>query len=204
MKNISLKNLFVKILVAFIISLLLIRCDYLKNHYKNKSKIISNNFENTLHNNIKQLVSKTNANDNWIYKISDPDSFRIDDIFSIELEKHWLTDKPILFKGKIINIKSIDTDFYQIVIVREWWDDYGDVNVPRLEIRLKTNKTKIDSFLQQNPNFLNKYIKDVAVIGRINRIDSEYYIDYADTKRVYNIGFGDLLDIISVLNPEDS
>lgn len=201
MLNINLKSIIVKIFITSLMIFFLMDCNYIKDTNQNNTKITINNFDTMLNSNINKLVSTTNANDSWAYELCDSDSMRWSDIMSIELEELWLTEKPILFYGIINDIKSIDTEFYQIIIDMDWLGHFDVFIYPNIELRLITNKTKIDSFLNYNPHFFKTNPKEVAVIGKINRVDSEFYIDKEDTKNIINIGFGDLIDIVSMLNP---
>lgn len=152
---------------------------------------------------IQETVIATNAIDDWEYKLCYDDSIRFTEIMTKELEDLWISVRPILFKGHISDIKSIDTTNYLVIIERNWWVDSNISIFTKLELHLKSPKLIIDKFLEQNTNILNNLMIEIAVIGKIDGMHTEYYFDNEGTRQGIKIGLGNLVAIFSLVNPND-
>lgn len=197
-------NQILKILLISICIALITNCGYLEDRNKINNGKTEIDFDKALQDYIIKISNENNAITNWQYNLCGPDSFRFFDIFTYELEKLWLTDRPILFQGQLINISTINPEQYQITIIRDWLQNTDDVVIPRLEIKLNTKKSIIDTFLQKNPNIFTTFNKEIAVIGKINNIEPEYYLDVdEDIIKVFNIGYGELIDLVYLYDVDD-
>jgi hypothetical protein len=151
---------------------------------------------------IKKMVQRYNAVNDWAETIKDKDK-----IFSMELEKVWVLDRPILFIGNVRDIKNLDKKNYQVEILlkeRNIFSFEGTDTVEanrvraRLKLDLRCNKNIIDTFLKENPNVLKSKNASVAVIARIKHVSSFDYFTKDDKIKSGNTGSGDCLDILLV------
>jgi hypothetical protein len=60
------------------------------------------------------LVQETNAVDDWDKMLGRGQSYRLEPVLSIELERLWMAGRPILFIGSIDDIKSHDASSYDV------------------------------------------------------------------------------------------
>ena len=193
----------IQILSVLIVFVLLICCNGEDSKKASGENSDIDIYDIEISNTIKETIIKTGADVTWISKLCDSDSVRLENIMTIELEELWLSSNPILFYGKVSDIKTVNSEFYEIIIDREWFafDDFIIQQI--LQLKLKSPKTIIDSFLIKNPQFIRSWNKEVAVVSTIKSIDTEWYITKEDTKSEIKIGLGELLEIVSISNPND-
>lgn len=147
---------------------------------------------------LKVLVSQFNATDDWEQELSKGESVRITKILTIELEKLWLREKPILFFGTIENISSIDDTTYSVRLRRGLVSDMDHIFLTNLVLVLRCSKSKIDDLLTKHPQLFSDFglSNNVAVIAHINELKTEFYIDDEGSKQESRVGIGDCLAII--------
>jgi len=120
-----------------------------------------------------ELVKKHNAIDSWDNELCQGAPARITPILTMELEKTWLTARPILFIGKITDIKTQDKTNYRLMVDR---DLYLAASLSRpvlradLAVSVLCSKTMVESFIAANPDYLEEG-NGVAVIAKIEAID---------------------------------
>jgi hypothetical protein len=156
---------------------------------------------------IDKMVSKFDAIDNWDEKLSKIVGER--EIFTMELQNLWLTDRPILFVGKVEDAANTDDqDAYSISIVYfgKFWVDFSN----RLTLSLRCPKTLFDSFLKEHPKAFSKYPNDVAVIANIDKVNTHFQEvvkvykkgheeeDREEHKKRELVGIGLCLDIVEL------
>lgn len=138
---------------------------------------------------ISQFVLRTNAVDDWESRLlAREKEFRI---LTVDLEKLWLQERPILFEGTIEDIATYSQSDYMVLI--EMWSVGGAIKVS-----LVSKKEKIDSFLLEHPNvFKSSEDKNgVAAVARIKAIRTVEYSDENGDRVINRIGEGELVDII--------
>src|SRR3989304_2440578 len=81
--------------------------------------------EETVKASISEMVLRTNAIDDWEDKLVQQDQFRMSNILTIELEKLWQHDKPILFIGSIKDIVTASDTEYLVIIERDLLHHFG-------------------------------------------------------------------------------
>jgi hypothetical protein len=151
------------------------------------------------HAEIDQIVSKYNAVNDWEDKLREESPGKRKDkekILTMELENLWLINKPILFKGEIKDISSLDTDNYLMTL------DGRPKTGTQWALTLKSPKTMIDSFLNAHPKAASHGFT-VAVIAKINKLDTNYRVTeegYGEEKTIEEekiiTGVGQCIDII--------
>jgi len=115
----------------------------------------------------------------------------------MELENLWLINRPILFRGTIKDISTLDTDNYLMTLDGPWKTG------TRWALALKSPKTVIDSFLSTHSKEALDDSTPVAVIAKISKIDTNYHVteegsgeDKTITEEKTITGIGQCIDII--------
>lgn len=119
-----------------------------------------------------KLVEKHNAVDSWDQELSRGEPARIAPILTMDLEKVWLTDRPILFIGKIVDIKTEDKADYRLIVERDLYLAAAlSRSVLRTPLRVSVlcPKTMIDSFIAANPDYIDAG-NGVALIAKIDAV----------------------------------
>lgn len=145
---------------------------------------------------VSTMVSYYNAIDDWDRKLSEENKekkYLKYKIPTIELEKLWLTNKPILFVGEIEDISMFDNDHYTLRIIRTIGSAKHYLNT-ELGLVLRVEKRMIDPFLKDHPVALKSFNR-VAIIAKINKIKSGYYSDQDGTREEIKMGIGHCLSI---------
>ena len=57
---------------------------------------------------VQGIVSRTSAVKDWESQLSNGEGYRFAPILTVELERLWLVENPILFVGTILDIKTHD------------------------------------------------------------------------------------------------
>jgi len=159
--------------------------------------------EYLINSSIKDLSFKSNAYDGWVNQLSKGKKVRLKPIWTIELEKVWIIDRPILFKGTIKDISTLDNAHYRVIIERNFINrDTNDCMFDtKLELSLSSTKTLINNFLAEYPNFIsdsNDFNYQVAVIAQIKKIKTAYITDIEEgLENEVRIGEGELFYIVN-------
>jgi len=87
----------------------------INNHYKQASRHAvedaeTDRIQREVKAAISQVVTRHNAISDWEKTLSNGNSYRMSPILTIELEKLWQSDHPILFIGSIKDISTISSD----------------------------------------------------------------------------------------------
>ncbi len=148
---------------------------------------------------VAEMVSRTGAIDNWVNQLSKGNIFRTDPILTIELEKLWLRNKPILFIGTINDIATHDKTHYMVSIERSFFNNSEIFNT-ELQLSLLSEKQYIDSFLERNSNLLNNHLfsNGVAVIADLEKIRTAYVSGEKGERAEVKIADGKLIDVLFI------
>ena len=153
---------------------------------------------------VSQMVARTDAIDDWQSRLSGG-------VLTIELERLLVQPRPILFRGAIKDIFTVDLSSYTVLIESSLFSG-------RLQLSLISRKEIVDSFLEKHPDLFGNFgwNNGVAVVARVHSIRppirpravmyhyddeydygdyDEYYYDYEDYDEV-KIGDGELIDIV--------
>jgi len=144
-----------------------------------------------------QLVERTNAFANWDKILSKGEPLRMEPILTIELERLWLTGRPILFGGAIKDIAKIDEDNYRVEVEKSMFNGFEHRFETELLLSLKCQKQKIDLFLAENSNLFKDYglNNGIAVIASIDEIETKL-VPGAEIGSEIKVGKGKCIDII--------
>jgi hypothetical protein len=148
---------------------------------------------------IDQMVSKYNAVNDWEDKLREESAGKKkykEEIVTMEVENLWLINRPILFRGTIKDISTLDTDNYLITLDGRWKTG------TQWALTLKSPKIMIDSFLSTHPKATSHRFT-VAVIAKISKIDTNYHVteegtgeDKTITEEKTITGIGQCIDIL--------
>jgi hypothetical protein len=163
----------------FIIVIVLIGAYFVNSYLERKAKENSERaeakrIEDATKASVAEMVARTKAIDNWQAKLSKGEKIRLEPIFTVELERLWLTDSPILFLGAIKDIATLDNENYTIKINQNLFNNPEYIFGTQLELELRYPKQKVDLFLEQHPDiFKNFGFKNgVAVVAEIENIET--------------------------------
>ena len=145
---------------------------------------------------VSKMVSQYDALSDWQEKLSQTKSLKTDKILSIDLERLWLIERPILFVGSIQDISTMDGQFYRVRMKSHRPADPSRLSLAQLGLELKCAQTMLDSFMEAYPNLLAgpAFPNGVAVIAKIAEIKTRA-VSGEESKDELRIGVGDCLDM---------
>jgi len=148
---------------------------------------------------INQMVSKTNAIDDWVQNLSDGKGIRLTPILTVELEKLWLNKRPILFIGTIEDIATYDQSQYTVIIGKNLLDFSKCIFLStKLQLSLRSPKEKIDSLLTNYADISKGlgFNNDIAVVAQIENIRTTYISSENGERQEIKVGEGKLVEIL--------
>ncbi|MBL1276736.1 MAG: hypothetical protein COB30_011675 [Ectothiorhodospiraceae bacterium] len=147
---------------------------------------------------VSQMASHTNAVSDWEENLSKGERFRFESILTVELERLWLQQRPILFVGAIKDIATHDQSRYVVLVERSLFGSFDYMFGTELQLSLLSDKDKVDSFLKEHPDLFKDYgfKNGVAVVARINSIRTTYVSGEEGEREEVKIGDGELLDLL--------
>ena len=145
---------------------------------------------------VSKMVSQYDALSDWQDRLSQTKSLKTEKILSVDLERLWLVERPILFVGSIQDISTMDGQFYRVRMKSHRPGDPGRLSLAQLGLELKCAQTMLDSFLEAYPNLLagQAFPNGVAVIAKIAEIKTQA-VSGEESKGELRIGVGDCLDM---------
>lgn len=166
-------------------------------HHKKAKEKAELEKEQSIRSTVEQMVLRFNAVNDWPERLTKGEKIRIGKIMTIELERLWLGQNPILFIGSIQDISTLDEQFYRLQIKRTLLNNPKLILLANIGLELKCSKRLLDPFLVQHPQ-LSSYlghINGVAVIAKIDRIKTDFFEDKEGNKEEMKVGVGNCLDI---------
>jgi hypothetical protein len=189
--------------VIWIILALLVGAYFVNSYLSNKAKKAAEKAEaeqirNATKAVVAELVKRTNADENWEKELSKGERFRLEPILTVELERLWLTGRPILFVGAIKDIATIDQENYRIEVERSLFSSFRCMLGTELRLTLQCPKKSIDSFLKEHPDLFKDcgWKNGVAVIADINEIETTIIAGSEGEREEIKIGKGKCIDIL--------
>ena len=145
---------------------------------------------------VSKMVSQHNALTDWGEKLAQTKSEKTEKVLSVDLERLWLVDQPILFIGSIEDIATADGQSYRVRIHGRKPADPSYLFLAQLGLDLKCAQTMLDSFLEAYPSLLSnpRFPNGVAVIVKISEVKTQAVLG-KETREELRIGVGDCLDI---------
>jgi len=144
---------------------------------------------------VAEMVARTNAIDTWEKALSKGEKFRLERILTVELERLWLTERPILFIGAIKDVVTLDKENYRIEIKRSL---FNSLFRTELQLVLQCPKQKVDLFLKEHPNLFKDFgfKNGVAVVADIDEIETKLVSGPEREIEYIKIGKGKCIDMI--------
>ena len=142
------------------------------------------------------LKNATGASLNWANTLSDGKNYRLKPILSIELEKVWLNQPPILFPSSLNDIVTLDEMHYQVTFERGW--ALEPMLDTKLRLSLKADKKVIDTFMSKNPKLLEDFgfNNNLVVSAKISEIEASQISDNEGVTTEVKTGIGELVGIV--------
>ncbi len=173
--------------------------NYLQERAKEKAdREKAERIENEIQNKISQLVTNNNAIADWEQKLSRGEKVVTQKILTVNLEKLWMSGRPILFTGSIQDITNADEQNY-ILYLRKGIP-LNDITVfleTSFALKIKCNKISIDKLLTDHPEVIQAPIKkEVAVVANIDKIVTDYTPTKEGEAEELKVGMGYCVDII--------
>ena len=169
-----------------------------KEAIRDAKKAESKNIRHATRSAVSQLISNTNAIDDWEPHLSKGKKYRFAPILTIELEKLWLKPTPILFTGSIKDIATHNQTHYTVIVERNLYNNFEHMFDTELRLSLISNKEIIDAFLAEHPDLFKEYgfNNGVAVVARITTIRTMEILGEESEIQEIRIGDGELVDIV--------
>ena len=189
--------------VIWIIVALVVGGYFVNSYMENKAKreaerAEAERIEHTIKSAVAEMVSRTGAINDWEPRLSKGEQFRLEPILTVELEKLWLQNRPILFIGSVKDIATLNQSQYTVLIEMSLFGSFEHMFGTELQLSLLSSKERIDSFLEKHPDLFKNYgfNNGVAVVTRINAIRTTYVPGEEGGREEVKIGVGEMLDII--------
>ena len=146
------------------------------------------------------MVKKHNAIDAWDRDLSRGEPVRTAPVMTMELEKLWLTERPILFAGRIKDVRTEDQNNYRLVISQ---DVYLTVALARpvvrtaLDLSLLCPKSMLEAFIAGHPDYLEP-ASGLGVIAKIDSVEPASLSEAGLSQVERKTGKGKCLDLMAV------
>ena len=189
--------------IASIIALLLV-VGYFANSYiqdqaeREAQRLKSDRLVQVTRSLVSEMASRTNAVTDWEQHLGKGETVRLEPILTLELERLWMQQGPILFTGAIQDIATHDHTNYVVLIERSLFGNSDYMFGTDLQLSLLSDKDTIDHFLQEHPDLFKTFgLKNsVAVVARIDSISTTYFLGEDGDREEIKIGDGTLLKIL--------
>lgn len=144
------------------------------------------------------MIERTGANDGWATALGNGNVIQFGGVLTVDLERVWMVDTPIVFFGAIKDIKSSSTNSYEVVVEESLWSPGVYYVGTDLRLRLNVTKDVMDKFLERHPDLFGGYglNNGAAVVARIMAIEQLERVDEAGGSVDIKIGVGSLVDIV--------
>jgi hypothetical protein len=146
---------------------------------------------------IAEMVSRSAAVDDWEERLMPKDLLGLNPVLTIDIEKLWLVDKPILFYGSIKDVVSGE-EGRCVLLIEEVSGGNEGFHEADLELSLRCPCEKIQSLLKEDVG--KSYgsfsmMSGVALTARIERIRRK---DFQTAEGIENvrIGEGEIVDVL--------
>ncbi|MFH2053609.1 MAG: hypothetical protein ABIK96_14180 [bacterium] len=141
------------------------------------------------------FIAKYDAVDGWEDELSEGRSI-LDGLMTAELQKVWLTAKPIVFKGAINDIEIRDENSYKVHIRKTPLTSSLGLIMHELGLSLVANRDFIDQFIEEHPVAVGQYnfITTLYVVAKIDSISNQVDVVGSEAEEV-RVGHGVLLDL---------
>ena len=148
--------------------------------------------------NVSEMIVRTNSSDDWDETLSQGQSFRSVPILTVELERLWLQNRPILFIGAIKDIATHDNARYRLIIERSLFSSLEYMFETELQLSLLADIDQIDKLLDEYPEIFEDYgfNNGVAVAAQIESIETVRYAGEEGQLWEARVGHGELVEML--------
>ncbi len=149
---------------------------------------------------VAKLIKNTNAIETWENRlVRGKSNYRVSTILTIELQRAWIKNGPILFIGSIKDIAFAGNGNCVITLRRSMMTD---VNYPLshpLQLEVHWDKKSTEKFLDKHPNLIRDTFLDktVAVAADIEKIKTVRLSDAEVTDKI-KVGTGKCVDMVYI------
>jgi len=146
----------------------------------------------SLHAVVNEIVSRTNAISDWVGSLRKDGKSILSPVLTLDLEKVWLKNKPILFYGTVEDVSTLDDLNYTVLVAQGMSFSIKEMFLTELKLSLRTTKSVWIEFLDANPDLFDRFgnKNHVAVIAHVK------YIESSGSGPDIKTGHGDLIGII--------
>ena len=191
--------------IISVIIVLLIGSYFVNSYFEIKAKRKAEQEEEqrisqTLKSSVEKMVLRTNSVSSWESNLNKGEAYRLSPILTVELEKLWLSGRPILFIGTIKDVSTYDKTRYTVIFERNVLHSLNNMFSTKLQLSLLVPKKKIDIFLKNHPKLFKglSFNNSNAVIAKVKSIKTDYYIGNENIREEIKIGQGELIDILFI------
>lgn len=140
---------------------------------------------------VMEMASKVNAVTDWEASLAGGKKTKWAPVFTAELQKHWVIDRPILFVGKLIDVATNQDGTYQVIVER--YSRYTN----DIRVALSCHESVAMPLIQEvNAKSSPRRREDTAIIGHIERIISTSQKDSEGDTTTVLTGVGRCLNAI--------
>lgn len=133
--------------------------------------------------NVADMVKKHGASTDWLEVLTNGHGpFRMDKIFTRELQELWIADRPILFMSVLTDISDAGEE-YEIQLEPSLRSEAQRLRT-NLRLALTCQKPIVDTLIREHQDVLEGFVPaSIAVVAKIHEVrshesrDSEGYID---------------------------
>ena len=184
--------------IAIVIITWVVNSKIENNRIREENLIVEKQRTEAIRAGVNALVKTHDITTNWVNTLSSGNKYRSRPVLSVELERAWIDNGPILFWGSLEDIATLDENHYLVTFERNLWANMGFRFDTDFRLSLRARKSQIDSFLESNPDIFEDYgfNNGVALVAKINEIHSNDVSDPECGINNLKIGGGDFLDLI--------
>lgn len=139
---------------------------------------------------IDAITQRTGADTAWKTSISTNARVIVSPLYSIDLERAWLRERPILFIGQLVNVATEDGTNYRL-LVRD-----ADLMSPELRLELICPKQQVDIVLHSiRSSQAGLSPGGIGVAAKVSRVGHHIEPEKEGSKSVFT-GYGQCIDIV--------
>jgi hypothetical protein len=141
---------------------------------------------------IDALARKSKAQTNWKSLLGSSDFAALNRVYTIDVERVWIGEKPVLFLGILEDVATHDKANYHLFV-----RDY-DVFFPELRLHIICPKILVDPVLAAVRKDKESILPGgIAVTARIIRVEHEMFFAGEQTNHII-IGSGQCVDLLHI------
>lgn len=128
-------------LIAALVTLTLVGCSDTSKKEQRRAKAAATDL--ALRSAVAAMAKRSNADISWMEAIASDRASPLRPLYSVDLEKLWLIDRPIVFVGELANVATENDVDYRLII------KHSDFLSPELQLQLLCTKTQVTPILDR-------------------------------------------------------